>query len=77
MSYDDPAHRTFTITFKANGDLEEVSIAPGTGTVEPLKPRFDISGQALAVSALAVLRTQENPTCWYFYSGGVAYKICR
>jgi hypothetical protein len=71
------APRKFTITLDEDGRLVDVTVEPGGGIVTRLEPGFKIPGQALMFGGIALLTTQENPTCQYLTTGGVAFKVCR
>ncbi len=77
MASDDKVLTTFTITLDANGRLVRVKGKPRRDTVTRLNRRFRVPGEVRAFSAIVLLKTKENPTCWYLGTGGAAFKICR
>lgn len=72
----DPS-RTFTVTLGPSGLLESVNLADGKATVERIPvPNPFPPGKLTAASAIAIVMTQENPTCYYWVQGGQAFRVC-
>jgi hypothetical protein len=43
----------------------------------PVRPDWIPPGQILkCCHVIQLIKTQENPTCWYVIVGGRAYKVC-
>jgi hypothetical protein len=76
-------HRKFMLRHKENGVVEGVSEENGTpwedcGSVPPWVPPGQIlHDKTLPPITVRLVKTQENPTCWYVIVGGRAYKICQ
>ncbi len=62
-----------------DGNTSNVTEGNGTqwGDVGPVPPDWDPPGQILRKHVFRLVKTQQNPTCWYLIVAGRAWKICQ
>jgi hypothetical protein len=77
---DDPiaAPHTVMLHYDDDGNILKVTTPGGVPWDDrgPVPPDYIPPGQ-VRNHVLRLVKTQENPTCWYIIVGGRAYRICQ